>query len=150
MNVGERALLSERGNAEPSRAGISYNLHSPAIFPKGWGGEADRCGRRTEEGKAVRERYTSNLINSLCKACSFYCSARQPYFSTTCTAVNGGRCGKRRASAVSSGSGEHAATCPRPCYSLVNTPALVLFIHVHSIFQSQHTVSQCDITHAPA
>ena len=39
VNVGERALLSEQGNAESSRAGISYNLHSPAIFPKGEGEE---------------------------------------------------------------------------------------------------------------
>lgn len=54
MNVGERALLSERGNAEWSRAGISYNLHSPAIFPKGGG----RILMWEEEGKAERENDT--------------------------------------------------------------------------------------------
>lgn len=37
MKVGERAFLLERGSAELSRAGITYNLQSPAIFPKGVG-----------------------------------------------------------------------------------------------------------------
>lgn len=34
-NVGERALLSELGSVELSKAKISYNLHSPAKLPRG-------------------------------------------------------------------------------------------------------------------
>lgn len=49
VNVGERALLSERGSAEWSAAKISYNLHSPAIFPPEGMGEGRR-GRQIDVG----------------------------------------------------------------------------------------------------
>lgn len=58
VNVGERALLSKPGNAEPSRAEWS-------------GGEADRCGRKEEV------RHWSHLINSWNNGGSFvFCLMR--------------------------------------------------------------------------
>lgn len=75
MNVGERALLSERGNAEPSRAGISYNLHSSAIFPKGvgWSGRS----MWEEEWLVVKEKDRSSLINFSSKSKGFWYSLEQ-------------------------------------------------------------------------
>lgn len=75
MNVGERALLSERSNAELSRAGISYNLHSPTIFPKrvGWRGGS----MWEEEGLVVREKDRSSFINFSSKGIGFQCSLKQ-------------------------------------------------------------------------
>lgn len=115
VNVGERALLSEWGNAESSRAGINYNLHSPSIFPKGVGWRGGSMWE--EEGRAVWEKDTKVCwLTFRVKAVVSIGLSSTDLFSITFVALKGG-C-KDKSSWIHVGKNGLLCSCSDPYLSI--------------------------------